>query len=116
MPKENIHDDLGTFDVTVGWQPGHEMQVGITVANGAPIIRHLYMADAERIGREVGAIPASVTDPKELGRAIVEVIATAASNPDGPYSGLYATLDRAASNRLVRAVRKARDAAYGRDE
>lgn len=32
------------------------------------------------------------------------------------YSGVWATLDRLACNRLIRNIRKARDSAYGEDE
>jgi hypothetical protein len=35
--------------------------------------------------------------------------------PDEPLRGWYATLDRAGINRLIRALRKARDAAFGAD-
>lgn len=115
MPKELIHDDLGTFDIHVGWQPGHEVQVGTVVANGIPLIRHLYAADAERIGAAILS-RGTVEDPADLGRNAIQAITETGGNPDGPYRGIYATLDRSACNRLIRALRKARDAAYGRDE
>lgn len=35
--------------------------------------------------------------------------------PDSPEAGWYTTLDRLAINRLIRVLRRARDAAYGAD-
>lgn len=37
-------------------------------------------------------------------------------DPDQPLDGWHATLDRDGINRTIRALRKARDAAFGRDE
>ncbi len=34
----------------------------------------------------------------------------------GPYDGMWVTLDRLGINTLIRHLRRARDAAYGRDE
>jgi hypothetical protein len=39
-----------------------------------------------------------------------------AGGPASEFLGWYATLDREGCNRLIRAVRQARDAAYGRDD
>jgi hypothetical protein len=47
----------------------------------------------------------------ELGRMILDAV-TGSSNLDG----VWTWLDRAGVNRLVRLLRKARDAAFGRDE
>ncbi len=35
---------------------------------------------------------------------------------DTTFTSLWATVDRASINRMIHALRKARDAAYGRDE
>ncbi len=37
-------------------------------------------------------------------------------DPGQPFDGWRVTLDRAGCNRLIKAVRQARDAAFGRDE
>lgn len=37
-------------------------------------------------------------------------------NPEGLFYGWHATLDREGINRMIRALRKARDSVYGRDE
>jgi hypothetical protein len=36
-------------------------------------------------------------------------------NPGGKFDGWYATLDRAGINRMINALREARDAAFGKD-
>lgn len=50
---------------------------------------------------------------------VVQVATTYAASKlqlDGdPFNGWFATLDREGCNRLIRSVRKARDAAYGVD-
>jgi hypothetical protein len=43
-------------------------------------------------------------------------VQAATLNPNTPDSGWYVDLDRAGCNRAIRALRRARDHAYGRDE
>ncbi len=40
----------------------------------------------------------------------------APGSPEQPFTGWWVTLDREGINRLIRSLRKARDAAFGRDE
>lgn len=51
---------------------------------------------------------------RTLGEIALEAVK--GSRPTIERDGVWATLSRDACNRLVRFVRKARDAAYGRDE
>jgi hypothetical protein len=100
MPKEVIHDEAGSFDLAVGWtrEPAGHVQVGAVMAAGQPI-------DA----------------PPNTPRTLKQLVASwpdDAGDPDHPAgaTGLWSTLDRAGCNRLIRTLRKARDAAFGRDE
>lgn len=49
------------------------------------------------------------------GRPIVDHL-TETPGETAEFRSLWGTLDRAGCNRLIRAVRRARDQAYGRDE
>jgi hypothetical protein len=96
MPKEVIRDVAGQFDVTVGWNraPG-EVQIATVVRpperDGEPrTLRELVESWPEGAGR--------YHDDTEL------------------LTGLWSTLDRRQLNELIRVLRKARDAAFGRDE
>ncbi len=48
----------------------------------------------------------------------VPIVTRLAGGTEDPaeFTGLWGTLDREGCNRLIAAVRRARDAAYGRDE
>lgn len=96
MPREVIYDQANMYDVHVGWskESGY-LQVGVESHDRVPIARRLYEGQ----------------DDTDSGAA--DEVATAAS---AEFTGLWGTLDRAGANRLIRALRKARDEAFGRDE
>jgi hypothetical protein len=131
MPREMITGQDGTCNAHVGWFPDRDMQVGVETLDGRAIVDVLYGSDEalERIGRgavnanlarmpEFGArpgVPESVLWA-ELGRGLLDVITGNPNDPGVSYTGLWVTLDRYGCNRLIRALRKARDSAFGRDE
>lgn len=87
MPKININDETTNgFRVEVGWGPGTWVQVGTTNAQ-SPLVW-----------------PAQSEDRSEVPPAAPE-----------PFLGWFVTLDRDGANRLIRAVRRARDEAFGAD-
>jgi len=88
MPKEVIHDDATLYDVVVGWESEKFVQVGIQTHNGQPF--------------------AKVLGEDETGYERVPAMAN--------FAGLWGTFDRGGINRLIRALRRARDQAYGKDE
>lgn len=90
MPKEIIRDGADQFHVIVGWQRDCDVQVGIQTSDGRPIGEHLTVTEADDNGVTI-------------------------SRPAG-FDSLWGSLNRAALNELIRVLRKARDAAYGRDE
>lgn len=49
------------------------------------------------------------------GIPVVDKLGAGGANP-AEFRGLWGTLDRAGCNRAIRAIRQARDAAFGRDE
>lgn len=88
MPKEVVRDRGGVFDVSVGWS-----------------------REAEYV--QLGAVmraPESSDAPQDL-KQLVNTWGDAAV-----MTGLFATLGRHEINELIRVLRRARDAAYGRDE
>ncbi len=62
-------------------------------------------------GGEYVQIGVETTD----GTSVVDKLGAGGSNP-AEFKGLWGTLDRAGCNRAIRALRDARDAAFGRDE
>lgn len=94
MPKERVYDSCEMFDLEVGWsREGESVQLGITTHSGISIADWLAGQSENR------------------GRSVVEQLASPAGFPS-----LWASLDRAQINRLIKSLRKARDDAYGRDE
>lgn len=92
MPKEKIYDAAGDFTAQVGWMPGQNVQIAVLTADG----------------RSLADLVQSWKDEDGQGH----------KSPGGDYvrsDGLWATLDREGCNRLIRSVRRARDAAFGAD-
>jgi hypothetical protein len=85
MPKEVIRDVAGQYDVQVGWS--HEPTGHVQVG--------IETNDGLSIAKHL-------TDPDE---------GTTAAD----FTGLWGTVDREGVNRLIRVLRRARDAAFGAD-
>jgi hypothetical protein len=106
VPKEKIYDSATLFDVEVGWNAEAEyVQVGIGTHDGRSIAEFLA-------GQEEQATP---EDSPQVQRSRVGMPNPDATAPPS-FTSLWATLDRRQINRLIWALRRARDAAYGRDE
>lgn len=89
MPKEIVYDQTRAFDVEVTWsREGSHVQIA-TVVPPAQSDQH----------------PASLGSLLDSWSIDERYLAT----------GLYATLDRDGINRLIRALRRARDQAFGAD-
>lgn len=131
MPKEIIYsagavsDDESGYHAKVGWTADREVQIGVEANGGRSLFWTLTgcrSGDAQDEGlRRIGvwireALPRVNPldlDDRELARAILNTLDAQAN---GQYAGVWVDLDRGGCNRLIRALRKARDAAYGRDE
>jgi hypothetical protein len=129
MPREKINGtDRDGYDVQVGWHPGAaDVQLGIETADDRSLLTVLYGSDPqlERIAEGVAAIgrkPLTKDDARAFGREILDVIegGPAGTPPEATapwaYSSVWARLDRYGVNRLIRQLRRARDAAFGADE
>jgi hypothetical protein len=91
MPRESIRERNGDKQIIVGWQRDAGVQVG--VINNA--------SGVATVTCSIGGETTSVRDvPVPL--------------PDS--NGWFADLDRKGLNDLIRLLRRARDAAFGRDE
>lgn len=94
MPKDKIYDNAELFDIEVGWsREGESVQLGLATHDGRSLAEWLAGQDENRE------------------RTVGEQLAAPAG-----FASLWATLDRAQINRLIKSLRKARDDAYGRDE
>lgn len=120
MPRESVTAVGGSeFSIHVGWSLNGSVQVATEMADGKSMFWQLLGSDAERLGAEVRKVVAEANEPgpKPLGdNAIGENVLNAIDVIAPTYRGLWADLDRAGVNRLIRILRKARDAAFGRDE
>lgn len=90
MPRETVHHlPDSTYRITVGWQRDKDVQVGFEATDGRSIAEHL------------------------------QILKSGSDQPSGVSHGdtsLWSGMSRAGINDLIRLLRKARDAAYGRDE
>lgn len=93
LPKEKIYDGCELFDIEVGWGLGHDVQLGITTHDGRSLVD--WLAGQDRTPQDPDAPEGSLLPG---------------------FSSLWASLDRSGVNRLIKALRKARDDAFGRDE
>ncbi len=93
IPKEKIYDGCELFDIEVGWGHGHDVQLGITTHDGRTLAE--WLAGQDRTPLDPDAPEGSLLPG---------------------FSSLWASLDRSGVNRLIKALRKARDDAFGRDE
>lgn len=117
MPRETIHDQAGCYDVKVGWRTDVDLQVGIETVGGYSLLTALY-GDAStltKLGERTlpRLDPAAANPTAKLGRDLLNAVEAAGS---ASFTGVWLTLDRPGINRLIRTLRRARDAAYGRDE
>lgn len=101
MPKEVTYDEACMYDVIVAWQPDKYVQVGIETHDGEPVAEKLW---------ERGLPPNVTVTGSNLTDAQPESFTLAR------FTGLWGTFDRDGVNRLIRALRRARDQAYGKDE
>jgi hypothetical protein len=138
MPKEIIYGAAvegykEPFHVKVGWTADREVQVGVEADEDRSLfwlllgIGSAYPAEEtnarlDRLGKEIREIVAR-REPGEQGQdwwpdhqVGADVLNLLDAITIMRYSGVWATLDRLACNRLIKNIRKARDSAYGRDE
>lgn len=114
MPKELIyanHEEPNGYCVStvVGWsrEPGH---VEIAVQRPSRPVEDAGLTKSRTIG---DVLREELTDPKwSNGSNYAEALNTMLCVYE---QGWYCQLDRAGINRLIRLLRKARDAAYGSD-
>ncbi len=98
MPKINVyspHEDGRRIEV--GWQPNGSVQVGTTLRNPVKVT----LADA---------VPTAASASTAAAKAVSD------DGDDWKWEGQFTALDRVGINNLIRALREARDKAFGRDE
>ncbi len=102
MPKVNVYpsspnpDSVPDRRVEVGWHPHGFVQIGTTVRNPVKAIK---------------------VDGVDGTTATMAVSPGGTVDEDGwTWDGQFTDLDRHSINQLIRALREARDKAYGRDE
>jgi hypothetical protein len=105
MPSEKVKDETGSMFVKVSWSasPTGHVQL-VTAANDA---------DQRLLGIVNDWLQASGQPQIKW-----ETVQNAAEHwlPNGGFQGWHATLDRWSINQIIRNLRRARDAAFGKDE
>jgi hypothetical protein len=141
MPKEVIYPPTpaDAFQVAVGWSQDRDVQISVESVRG-PLGSTLYAqrgdnesSDTEpyvKLGAAIRtAAMAYVPEPNHpkpdpagfvspipvgdyyLGRAVIDAL-----DDMLPFTGVHASMSREGINDLIRHLRRARDAAFGRDE
>lgn len=129
MPREVVQPaGRGPFAVKVGWSHENNLvQVGVETDDGRSLFWELLESKVSELGeaamravtaeqriREANKVGENgpPADSVYVGREILNAMDVATLS----YRGVWSDLDRDGCNRLVRILRKARDAAFGRDE
>lgn len=119
MPKETVAND-GPYSTKVGWSNtdgGGYIQLGVEVSDGEDLFNRLLSPYSSEIGKLATFL---VEDPSLkykadfdtiVGGCLIQGISEIES-----YKGIWATLNREDCNRLIKVLRRARDASFGRDE
>lgn len=135
MPREVIIGHDGEpFAVKVGWAADRDVQIGVETDDGRSIAWVLWQSQAAELGRlvrepswiqqQVDVAREQALDVDGANRLVGEQILNWLDGLGGVpregdsqsiYTGVWSTLDRASCNRLIKLLRKARDAAYGAD-
>jgi hypothetical protein len=117
MPRELINPDGAGYVVRVGWDHVGSVQVGVEAEGERSLFWALlgHEPDALRtLGEQVRKGAAlDYEDDESRARALLDTLDTVSG---GGYRGVWSHLDRWGCNRLISVVRRARDAAFGRDE
>lgn len=133
MPKDKVLPTKGVLEVHVGWSSGR-IQVGLEPVHGRTPLMDILdatvsdVALAEKrsrallgIGSELDGIareyvachPDQKFDFVGLADTVFKMLDEELTED---YTGIWSHLDRTGVNRLIRLLRKARDAAFGSDE
>lgn len=127
MPKEMLHnrgERPEDFVTTVGWERDQHVQIGVQVEDpDRTIVDILYGGEGGYLG-DVGQSLLQIlegegwTRPEDLSTAGLGQNAINALNRARAAverDGLWANLDRQQINTLIQTLRRARDAAFGKD-
>lgn len=121
MPKETVYGDPNDrFALDVGWQADCDVQVGIRTVDGIHLVDEFY--GQESVLQKIGdAMRNYALDEKNqaalnvggttLGRVVLDIV----TGSDYGMESLWWHPDRTRINKLIRLLRKARDAAFGAD-
>lgn len=119
MPREVVKSDTSPYDVKVGWNQNKAVQVGVENDEGRSLIWLLYGNQLHEVAQGIKKLtdyPETWPQDGGLGGAVLNLFDTLSGVGERGYAGVWSDLDRQGCNRLIRLVRKARDAAFGKDE
>lgn len=108
MPAEVIFDETSTFKTRISWGIDSDyVQISTQHTTGLSGAKAITLYVSEWLVAK-GRPPIDFSAIEDLGNV--------GSEPIKPhFDGWHATLDRASLNKLIRTLRRARDAAFGAD-
>ena len=128
MPKETVQypkiNDMDSTEVSVHWVRDSHVQLEIIRHPGLeptpPVHQHLTDCDCKQSDQVCQSRPAGSDDntpvpDTELGHKYANVPDAIIGEVEGPVVMFTEVLTRSELNRMIRALRRARDAAYGAD-
>jgi hypothetical protein len=120
MPRETIPNDNPTdrFHMKVGWQSQGGVQVGVELSGDHGLVWTLFGENPEVRARLAMSLRALIAEGTSnlTNDALAERVLVAVSQSTDDFRGLWSHLDRHGCNVAIRTLRRARDAAFGRDE
>lgn len=118
MPKETIKSDTGPYDVRIGWDRFGSVQVGVEGNEGRSLLWLLYgdLQQRTELGKIVDELAAIGLKDEELGAELLNRLDLLSGFGDRGYVGVWSDLNRNGCNRVIKLIRKARDASFGKDE
>lgn len=114
MPREKIESPVGPYHVKVGWASDRDVQIGVEVDGERSIFWTLFNDRDMKasLAEKIQSLPVQDVSAQDYAENVLNILDEVSLMG---YQGLWSTLDRSSCNRLIRLIRRARDAAFGAD-
>lgn len=118
MPRETVTRDV--FQLEVTWGHDTHVQLGLRTSHSdktsSHLVPQLYQRRATDVGKAASQAIFLKPEPEKDYLKIGESVLRAMQHMAPEFDSLWCDLDRHEINKLIKVLRRARDAAYGKDE